>query len=165
MKPLGTGHGYQHLWVESIGELSSENLKLTWLGDKSFYSLTTSLAEPSSVIFTMLGANDPEFNLRRDQGIILRLKEKKNAAFVSIIESHGHYDPVNEIASNAFSSVRNIFILQHDKKYSIIEFEHLSGARWVFAISNDDASTGSKHMQDVDDQKIEWVGPYYLNKL
>lgn len=165
LKPLGTGHGYQHLWVESIGELSSENLKLTWLGDESFYSLSTSLAEPSSVIFTMLGANDPEFNLRRDQGIVLRLKEKRNVAFVSIIESHGQYNPVSEIASNAFSSVKNVSILHNDEKYSIIGFEHISGTRWIFAISNDDASKGSKHMQDVNEQKIEWIGPYYLNKL
>ena len=52
---------------------------------------------------TRLGANDPDFNLRRDPALLLR-RRAENTTFVTAIEPHGTYSPVTESASNARSA-------------------------------------------------------------
>ena len=54
-----------------------------------------------SLSLGVIGANDPEFNLRNEQTLIIRKKNTKNTVFASIIESHGTYDPVSELAINS----------------------------------------------------------------
>jgi len=165
LKPLGNGHGYQHLWVESKGQLEDNNLKFTWLGGESFYSLTTNAGSDSEVIFTLLGANDPDQNLRRDQGIILRSKGKKEVLFASVIEVHGHYDPVKEIASNAYSSMRKVSIIHNNEDYTVVELESTQHERWIFAISNRVALETEKHKLMVCDKELAWQGPFLFYKL
>lgn len=164
LNTLGSSHGYQHLWIESEGELKEKNLKLAWLGNETFYSLTSAISDNIDVLFTILGANDTERNLRRDQGIILRMKGKKDALFASLIEIHGGYNPVTENASNAFSSIKEISITKNDEDYTLIDFESLSGLKWIFAISNNDVSKSSKHELTIENKKIDWEGPYYFTK-
>lgn len=166
LKPLGDGHGYQHLFVEAKGHIPAENnLNLTWLNEGSFYSLTTVASGDNDLIFTILGANDPEFNLRRDQGIILRMKGKKDALFASVIEMHGYYDPVSEIASNAFSNLDKIEILHNDEDFTALKIIDLKKSSWLFVISNNNASYSDKHQLVINDQSINWEGPYYFSKL
>ncbi|NNE75848.1 MAG: alginate lyase family protein, partial [Pricia sp.] len=75
---LGKENGYQHLYLEGKGKPSSENIKLSWLGNGNFYTLTSVTNPSDEVLFTRLGANDPEFNLRRDAAIMLRRKNTNN---------------------------------------------------------------------------------------
>jgi hypothetical protein len=164
IKPLGQDHGYQHLWVEANGALQEDNLKMSWLNHGFFSSLTSAASDGTSVIFTMLGANDPEFNLRREQGIILRLEGKKDVVFASVIEVHGAYDPVSEIAGNAFSSISGIDILLHNQEYTVVELASLDDEHWIFGISNNNASAEGKHKAQIGDKQIEWQGPYYYHK-
>jgi hypothetical protein len=164
MKPLGRAHGYQHLWEEANGALQEDNLKMSWLNHAFFSSLTSAASDATSVIFTMLGANDPEFNLRREQAIILRLEGKKDVVFASVIEVHGVYDPVSEIAGNAFSSISGIDILLHNQEYTVVELASLDDEHWIFGISNNNASAEGKHKVQIGDKQIEWQGPYYYHK-
>ena len=62
----------------------------------------------TKLLFARIGANDPEFNLRNEQALILRRKECKNTLFVSTIESHGTYSPVSESAVNANSNIKEL---------------------------------------------------------
>src|SRR3546814_11508309 len=49
------------------------------------------------------GANDPEFNLRREPALIQRVDGAADATFVSLLEPHGAYDASSEavVASSA----------------------------------------------------------------
>src|SRR3546814_4430748 len=42
------------------------------------------------------GANDPEFNLRREPALIQRVEGAADATFVSLLEPHGAYDASSE---------------------------------------------------------------------
>ena len=166
LKPLGSRQGYQHLWREAAGEVpASENVKLTWFQGNSFYSLTSANNQEVELIHTLLGANDPEFNLRREQGIILRMKEEKDAVFASVIEVHGHYDPVTEIASNAFSNIDKVEILENGEEYTALSFKDAKENKWILALSNDDISKSSGHRLRANELDIQWEGPYYFIEL
>ncbi len=57
------------------GHLRKKYLKLSWLMNHGFYSLTSASSDGmTEVIFTMLGANDPEFNLRTRSGNYFTIK-------------------------------------------------------------------------------------------
>ena len=165
LAPLGAKHGYQHLWKESAGILKEDNLKMSWLEGNRFVSLTTAANNSVQLINTLLGANDPMQNLRRDHGIILRMEGKKEPVFASIIEVHGHYDPVSEIASNAFSNIKEIAIQYHDKNYTSIGFESKNGVSWIFTISYQNMSKMAEHRLVVSGKTITWKGHYHLYKL
>ena len=64
---LGTDNGYQHILEEARTEaVSGAALKFTWLNANRFYTMFRS-AKPGDIFFHgRAGANDPDFNLRRD---------------------------------------------------------------------------------------------------
>ncbi len=161
---LGTSHGYQHLWREAEGTIGEDNVALTWLLDDRFYSFTAVATPGDRLLFVRAGANDPAFNLRRDGGIILRKDNVKNTAFVSIIEAHGHYDPVSEIAEDAFSSIAGVVLLHHDNTYTAIGFSHINGREWVLCLANENASKEVSHQLTIKNQPYNWIGPFQLFK-
>ena len=87
LKPLGTKNGYQHLYVEAKSKAKNDNSKFSWFNNNKFYTLTTTTDLNDELLFTRLGANDPEFNLRRDPALVLRRQNAKNTVFVSTIET------------------------------------------------------------------------------
>ncbi len=158
LKQLGDSAGYQFLWKEAVGENKGENAKLTWFGNGKFYSLTAAVSKDDELIFARLGANDPQFNVRPDPAFIIRKKDSKNAVFVSIIEPHGEYNPVEEIANDPFTSIKEVSILHDDAAYTIIHFSNIAGKNWVLMIANNNASKDAKHVVMVDNKKYEWTG-------
>jgi hypothetical protein len=108
LKPLGTKNGYQHLFIEGTGKAKAENSKFSWINDRKFYTLTTVTNTMDELMFTRIGANDPQYNLRRDPALMLRRKNVQNTTFVSIIEAHGSYSPITESAVNSKSSIKEL---------------------------------------------------------
>ena len=163
LKALGEKNGYQHLWVESSGKTDSKNAKLTWLNNNRFYSLTSTVEEGDSFILGRTGANDPEFNLRRDPVWIQKRDGSESGLFVSLIEAHGHYDPVSEIASNAYSGIKELEVVHSDKNYTVIDIRFEKGKTQRIALSLKDPSSNSQHSLDIKGQILSWRGPYYIN--
>ncbi|MCO6493751.1 MAG: heparinase II/III family protein [Phaeodactylibacter sp.] len=83
LQPLGTGYGYQHLWKEATGKASGPGFSLQWFGRSRFYTLACRAGEADELIFARTGANDPDFNLRRDPAVIIRKKNSTDALFFS----------------------------------------------------------------------------------
>ncbi len=160
--PLGGGHGYQHLWKEAEGKTDNEIAKLTWFSNKRFYTITTLTSAEDDLLFARIGAGDPEFNLRRDASFIIRKNNEKTAVFVSIIESHGHYSPVDEIATNAFSSVSTAELVHSSDEYTVVSFSDKESNKWTLAIANEDASEEAHHLINLDGKSFEWLGPYEI---
>ncbi|WP_299670394.1 alginate lyase family protein [uncultured Polaribacter sp.] len=158
---LGTKNGYQHLWKEAVGNAGSESIQFTWLDNRRFYSITSATHKDDEIILARIGANDPKFNLRKDPAIIIRKKDTQNTTYASIIESHGTYDPMKEVANNAYSNFSKIEILSDTSTYTSIKIYFESGKSKILILSNLESSKDKKHSINVDDQKYTWVGSYY----
>ena len=109
---MGKKNGYQHLYLEAKGAIDSDNTQFSWMHNNKFYTLTTATQKGDEMILARIGANDPEFNLRKDPTIILRRPKSKNTLFASVIEPHGSYNPVTESALNSNSVITRLTVLQ-----------------------------------------------------
>jgi len=160
LEALGTKNGYQHLYLEGLGSPSEENSKLSWLNNGRFYTLTSATEKTDDLIFTRIGANDPDFNLRRDASIIFRRKNTKNTVFVSTIESHGRYNAVSEFSENAKSNISEVKIILDTKDYLAIRITTISGETRTFIMANNDASENAKHTITINNIEHQWTGAY-----
>ncbi|MEB8346138.1 alginate lyase family protein [Flavobacteriaceae bacterium KMM 6898] len=162
LQALGDKNGYQHLYLEGKGVVNQDNISLNWLSNDIFYTMTAVSDMDDELLFTRIGANDPEFNLRRDPGFIIRRKNVKDAIFVSIIEPHGTYSPVSEFAVNAYSNIEKLSIAQNDENYTAIEIVYKNGTSKIVFISNADNDKSTKHQRMINDKEYQWIGPYAL---
>lgn len=165
LSPLGKENGYQHLFKEGGAQLTEDNLKFSWMQHGKFYTLTSITEEKDSLILARLGANDPEFNLRRDPVLIHRKKDTSNTLFVSVIESHGSYSPVSELAVNATSNIKKLTNLYEQDGYWAIGIETEDGSKNVFVFSAMEKDTNKNHKIIVEGRYIEWKGPFALINL
>lgn len=165
LKPIGDKYGYQHLWTEAESTPQGDNLQMTWFNKGKFYSLTSTLNPSDRIFLTRIGANDPNFNLRRDPGLIQR-RIAKNTTFVNLIETHGRYDYASEIPVNSFSSVRSLELIHQSEDYSVVAFELTNDSKFIFSISLNDTNKTKRHVVEfADKSKLEWRGPYTFKQL
>ena len=163
LEPLGKDNGYQHLWLEGCGSTTDENTKLSWLDKGRFYTLTSATSKDDELQFVRIGANDPEFNLRREAGFIIRRKDSKNTLFVSAIEAHGSYSPVSESAVNSNSNITELNVVLDTVDYTAISITTLNGNTKLFILANSNASKEAKHTIKINEKNYTWVGSYYYN--
>ncbi|MDT0540191.1 heparinase II/III family protein [Croceitalea sp. P059] len=162
---FGSKNGYQHLYKEAFGVSNDVNMKLTWLLNNKFYSYSAVSSNEDEMILGRIGANDPEFNLRHEPTLILRRKNTKNTVFASIIESHGTYSPVSELALNAYSNIKNISVVHNDTDYTAVQYENNNGELKLFILSNREASTDKEHSLQIDENIISWTGAFILKEI
>lgn len=162
LKALGSKNGYQHLYVEGSASASNENTKFSWLNNRKFYTLTSITTNKDELLFTRIGANDPDFNLRRDPALLLRRKNTKNTLFVSAIEAHGSYSPVSESAVNSNSSIKEIKVVLDSEDYTAIAITNVNDTNKLFITANINASKGATHNLKINDSNYQWTGAYYF---
>tara|TARA_R110002033_G_scaffold60580_3_gene110867 strand:- start:7975 stop:10251 length:2277 start_codon:yes stop_codon:yes gene_type:complete len=162
LKPLGTKNGYQHLFVEGSAKANNDNSKFSWLNNNKFYTLTTVTSDKDELLFARIGANDPDFNLRRDPSLLLRRKDSKNTTFVSVIEAHGSYSPVSESALNSNSNIKELKVILDTKDYTAIAITTISGKEKLFITSNVNASLEATHNLKINDKDYQFTGSYYF---
>ncbi|WP_299800718.1 alginate lyase family protein [uncultured Maribacter sp.] len=162
LEPLGSDNGYQHLWSEGCGSTTEENTKLSWIEKGKFYTLTSATSKDDELRFVRIGANDPEFNLRREAGFIIRRKDTQNTLFVSAIEAHGSYSPVSESAVNSNSSISALKVVLDTVDYTAVSITTVKGNTKLFIIANTNASKEAKHTLKINDKNYEWSGSYYF---
>ena len=160
LKALGSKNGYQHLYIEGTAKNEKENTKFSWLNKGKFYSLTTVSNINDDILFTRIGANDPEFNLRREAALMLRRKNTKNTLFVSDIEAHGSYSPVSESAINSNSAITALKVVLDTEDFTAIAITNVNGTTKLFITANTDANKEVRHNLKINDKEYEWSGPY-----
>ncbi|MEI6265585.1 MAG: alginate lyase family protein [Sphingobacteriia bacterium] len=166
MKTLGNKNGYQFLWKEAEARLTGPLAQFTFLNEKAFYTISSLVTDSAQIFFTRIGANDPNFNLRRDPSYIFRTKAL-NPTFLNIIELHGNYSPTAEVANGAYSSLTGIELLQDDANYTVGKIIYKNKSVLVVQ-SNNNFEINQKHVFKKADLNIEWVGPYavfYNNQI
>jgi hypothetical protein len=161
---LGKSDGYQHLYKEASATVKEGNIKLNWLRNNKFYTYTAVTDGKDQVIFGRIGANDPDYNLRNEQTLILRKKNAKDALFVSTIEPHGTYSPVSELAVNAYSNIENIAVVHDSKEYTAIQIDTKNDKSKVFIISNENNDKGVEHKLTINKKEYTWKGSYKLTE-
>ena len=157
---LGKNHGYQHLYKEATGVSKGENIKLNWLLNNKFYTYSAVTSNNDKLILGRIGANDPDYNLRNEQTLIIRKENTNNTVFVSTIESHGTYNPVSELALNAYSSIKNIKVAHNSDEYTAVTIENIDGKTRVFILANKDSAKTSTHNLKINNKEYNWIGPY-----
>ena len=161
LSPLGAAHGYQHLYLEGEGAPGSDTTRFSFMDHGRFYTLTTVSNAADKLLFTRIGANDPEFNLRRDAAFMLRRRDSADTIFASIVEPHGSYSPVSELAVNSNSRVQALNVAYDDENYTAISITDVTGRTRLFFVANADASPARRHQVTLGDRHYEWTGPYH----
>ncbi|MGB5418755.1 alginate lyase family protein [Algibacter sp.] len=161
---LGKSDGYQHLYKEASASVKDGNIKLNWLLNNKFYTYSAVSNNKDEAIIGRIGATDPDFNLRNEQTLILRKKNVKNALFVSTIESHGTYNPVSELAVNAYSHIKNIEVVHDSKEYTAIQIDTKNDKSKVFIISNENNDKDKEHKLTINNKEYTWKGAYKLTE-
>ena len=164
LSPLGESNGYQHLYLEATGSPEADTIQFAWLANNKFYTLTAAAETTDELLFTRLGANDPEFNLRRDPAFMIRRKSAGNTVFATTIEPHGAYSPVTELASDSNSSIANLVVAHDDEDYTAVAIEDVEGHTKLFILSNRDAASSKRHELKIDGRVYRWSGPYHYGQ-
>ena len=151
---LGTKSGYQFLWKEAEAAVKDTLFQLTFLNDRTYYSLSSLVQGDATVFFTRSGANDPNFNLRHEPAAVIR-KNGQQASFINVLEIHGRFDPVMEFSTSAYPAVQQIRLLQDDADYTIAEII-TGGKKLQIAQCNKDFNLQAAHSA----QQISWTGPF-----
>ncbi len=163
LKALGSKNGYQHLYLEGSAKANKDNTKFSWLNKGKFYSLTSVTNTNDEILFTRIGANDPEYNLRREAALMIRRKNTQNTLFVSAIEAHGGYSPVTESAINSNSSIKELKVVLDTEEYTAVAITNVNETSKLFITANTNASKEAKHTLKINDKNYEWSGSYYFN--
>jgi hypothetical protein len=153
LETLGKKSGYQFLWKEAEGVVKDTITQFTFLNNKTYYTISSLVEDSASLFLTRIGANDPDFNLRREPAYIIRKKGMKQS-FINVLEIHGSYDPVVEYSANTYPSVENIRLLQNDD-YFVAEIT-ISGKKLMIAQSNKIFTKEAKHTA----KGLNWTGPF-----
>jgi oligo-alginate lyase len=160
LQTAGDKSGYQFLWREAEATPAKGLATMTFLNGRSFYSIATLADDSTKVLFTRSGANDPNFNVRREPGYIIR-KKGNGQIFVNVIEIHGEYNPISEINTNSYSSVKSIQLLRNDEAYTIAEID-VAGKKLLVGQSNQNFTSQVMHNVTINGKTFNWTGPYFI---
>jgi len=144
LSALGDKNGYQHLWLKAQAKPVQGLAKVTWLNDNGrFYTQTSLVKGDESFLFTQIGANDPHFNLRNENGFIRRVDSAKQHKFISILEPHGEYNPSKEYTLEANSRVTALNYSEQDT-LTLVNVD-IKGKSYLVAINKAAQANPSKH--------------------
>ena len=164
LSALGSANGYQHLYLEGKGKPAFNTTQFSWLGNGKFYTLTTATDSDDELLLTRLGANDPEFNLRRDAALMIRRKESGDTVFASVIEPHGAYSTVSELSENSNSNIAELKVVYDEDNYTAVAIKDLTGNESVFILANIEVSATQKHTLKIAGKLYRWTGVYHFTK-
>jgi hypothetical protein len=157
---LGKANGYQYLWKEAEAVVRGPLAQFTYLNGGTFYTISSAIGDSATALFARIGANDPNFNMRREPAYILR-KTQANCTFVNVVEIHGIYSAEGEVASSAYPSVSAIETLRNDDDFTVAAIT-IQGKRLLVAQANKNHGAGARHTVELNGQTINWTGPWYV---
>lgn len=161
LSAVGENNGYQHLWLKAKADVAvGETFQLTWIKDNRFYTYSALAESDMQVLFTELGASDPDFNLRREQALILRVKDASDFTFISVLEPHGEYNGSREFTTASASSLSAIERFDGGDA-EVIRVTNKDGTATVMGLSWD-ADKSKAHSVKTSDSSLDWKGFYRL---
>lgn len=81
---------------------------------------------------------------------------------MSVIEAHGNYSPVTELATNSRSEIKELKVLLDTEDYTAITITTVNDKTKFFITANQDASKEAKHTVSINGTSYNWTGTYYF---
>ncbi|SEL61742.1 Alginate lyase [Pseudoxanthomonas sp. GM95] len=154
---LGKDNGYQHLWVDAVSQPASEQRTLEWLLDGRFYTYRFAGSAPSRAILAESGANDPDFNLRREPVLIQRMDGQKDATFFGVLEPHGEYNGTAEYVRGANSRIDKLERVRGSDA-DVIVLTIAGGKTLALAVADDPDKADVEHHVSGNGYDYRWRG-------
>ncbi len=165
MKAMGSNFGYQHLWLEATAKSTKPTADFTWYNENRFYSITTTTDKNTDIFLTRLGANDPDFNLRNEAGIMFRQNNASNHTFATVIEPHGLYDLNREITSGFTSNIENIEIIFDNDEFTAMKITSVNAKKYLFVTVNKDFDKNKTRKILLSNYPVSFTGNYYFKEI
>ncbi|WP_189400782.1 heparinase II/III domain-containing protein [Arenicella chitinivorans] len=162
LSPLGEQHGYQYLWDRARAAFPAGLAQLTWLNDGRFYTYSTVGGTDQQMLFAMLGANDPQFNLRDQHALIHRVNSAHDHVFVSVLETHGEYNGRAEYTVGAQSNVVGLAVRELDK-YTEVTINLVNGHQATL-LYTEQGDENTQHQLDSAGGQVQWQGHFVVLK-
>lgn len=165
LQTLGNKNGYQHIWKEASANVKMPLAQFTFLNNQTFYTISSYVKDSAQLFFTRTGANDPNFNLRREPSYITRT-HAKNMFAINVIELHGNFNPISEITTNSYATVTSVLPVIDTEAYSGAQIT-IAGKQLLVFQSNKIFDSKTTHQLVVGGVTYSWVGPfavYFENK-
>jgi hypothetical protein len=161
LSALGGKNGYQHLWLRATADVAEGELfQVTWLKDDRFYTYSVLADADMEVLFTQTGAGDPNFNLRTEQGLILRAKNASEFTFISVLEPHGEYNGSREFTKASASNLAGIERYKGNGAEAI-RLSTRNGDHTTLGLSWN-ADISKTHSVQTAGSKLNWEGFYQV---
>ncbi|WDS37741.1 alginate lyase family protein [Pseudoxanthomonas sp.] len=154
---LGKDNGYQHLWVDATSQPAAAQRTLEWLLDGRFYTYRFDSSAPTRAILAESGANDPDFNLRREPVLIQRMDGQKDATFFGVLEPHGEYNGTAEYVRGANSHIDRIERVTGSDA-DVIVLTLAGGKTLALGVANDPSNAASEHHVSGNGYDYRWRG-------
>lgn len=158
LKPLGRANGYQHVWHEGTANLAKGQYHFSWMSDNRIYTMHALSENYDQMLFGRIGANDPNFNLRRDAFLTQRRKTV-SPTFVSVINAHGLYSPVSEIPLSPYAKEIHIRKRMDTQEYTVVELSFESGLSGILFQNNINNDNNKMNSVEIDGKEYIWKGP------
>lgn len=162
-KVLGEANGYQHLIIDAKAQNLPTTTSITWMNGTGFYTISTLTNKNTEFYITRLGANDPNYNLRPQMGMLFRHPKAINQKLLTIYEMHGDYNPVTEAVSNSSGSIKNLSLIEGDHERVAVEIELKNNKK--IQVFLDLKFTNSLNNEMTENGKlVNWQGNYKIIK-
>ena len=107
----------------------------------------------------------PNLTLGKDPALIHRKVNSQSDTFISIIEAHGSYSPVTELAKNASSTIKNVEKIDLlNKNYIGWTITTTVDRKHTFLLCLTNNKKEVLHTVKFMGKTIEWKGPYSYKK-
>ncbi|MEA3288367.1 MAG: alginate lyase family protein [Candidatus Marinimicrobia bacterium] len=157
-EPIGKSDGYQHIWQIAQSVVNTD-ASLTWLDGHRYYSYLTDIDSDTEMIFGMIGANDPNFNLRNEP-LLIRRSEGKSEVFASVIEPHGYFSEAQEVSSSVYPELTEIQVIGHSDVATVVKVMGENDIVWTLMITNSEADLEAEHSVEFHGATYSWKGNY-----
>ncbi len=162
LHPLGAKDGYQHLWVEAEGQAGGP-VNFTWLDGQRYYTISTAADADTKILFTRIGANDANFNLRPEQAVIFR-KRAANQVFASVIEPHGLFDGGREATYGSDPVIRSVNVVSSTDDGTVVRITGDKNLDWTLMLANGPADPKVRHTVKTEGETFSWEGNAVIRK-
>lgn len=162
-KVLGEANGYQHLIIDAKAQNLPTTTSITWMNGTGFYTISTLTNKNTEFFITRLGANDPNYNLRPQMGMLFRHPKAINQKLLTIYEMHGDYNPVTEAVSNSSGSIKNLSLIEGDHERVAVEIE-LKNNKKIQVFLDLKFTNSLNNEMTVNGKLVNWQGNYKIIK-
>ena len=168
LHPLGEQNGYQHLWrIGDAAVPAGDRFALTWLRGGRFYTYAVRANTDVQALTTRVGATDPNFNLRPESGLLLRMAPTEDLSLVAVLEPHGAYSGAREFTIDSEPLIAKVQRLAAGGK-ELITITAASSEQLVVGLSYDadpNVPHAIDHTLDGEPWRYEWHGYWQVFKI